>query len=386
METITATAYSTAPKRAQPTTRTVQPAVTESSHHQPHNHHIADNSNTTTTSPSLSQDSYISGYSSHNENTPKLHSSHSNLSQLTNNTDLTEPDISSQESQPSKISRERTPDNGQHTTGDFALASPMSIASPVAPTINGSKRTASGHVKSAASLSTPSSMFPPTSTRSRRESTASSAGSRAGELAASLKERLGYAMAKVQHGWEHKSLNEVEQLAASRERNNRTANRYSASYLDGRPQTSGLSGTTANMSINEGMYAEEPYCSTTSPPAKRRSGHYNFSFPMTSTANSYEQPPHLSAPRLDPAPDLSPVSHTASHHRKPSNAYTATSSAMSPPRTPVAGGGRERPTTLRTQTQTMEAERDAIMVLSQLGSPRTVRREDSGGSLVSAGR
>jgi hypothetical protein len=384
METMTATQYSSAPT----STRTVPgPDSSQYRDRQPtHSNRPTTTTTTTTTSPSLSQGSIASVQSSStNGNIPELHTSPSNLSQLTNNTDLTEPDVSSQPAKLSHIHRDRTPDNAtfkQNTTGDSALASPMSIASPVVPTINGSKRTASGHVKNAASLSTPSTTFSPMmDARSRRESTTSS-GSRAGELAASLKERLGYAMAKVQHGWEHKSLLEVEQLAANRERSSRATNRYSASYIDNRPLSSGLSNPTANMTIYESMYANQSATSMASPPSKRRSGHFNFSPAMSSSqqsANSYLQ----HTPRLEPALDLTPTCSSTTHQtdRKQNYSQPTPSSAMSPPRTPIPIAASQRPPTLRTQTQTMEAERDAIMVLQQLGSPRTVGREDSAGSM-----
>ncbi|EME47196.1 hypothetical protein DOTSEDRAFT_41656, partial [Dothistroma septosporum NZE10] len=163
-----------------------------------------------------SQESMLSVQSVTSSVMPRLQASDSNLSQLTSYTDNTSPSSSVESStaarhaphtsQKAAVQRQRTPENPLHSAhfmGEDALASPMSLTSPAFT--NGAKRTASGHVKNAPSLpNTPyTTTFPERG--SRRESISSS-GSRAGELAATLKTRLGYAMAKVQNGWEHKQL------------------------------------------------------------------------------------------------------------------------------------------------------------------------------------
>ncbi|KAK4505851.1 hypothetical protein PRZ48_003816 [Zasmidium cellare] len=338
------------------TTRTVHAA--DSNHHH-HNHHQ-------TLSAPASQESFVSVQSTGSSIAPGLQGSDSNLSQITTYTDLTSPSSSAaskaakdaaQSANNSQIPRDTTPENATrtpHLNGDNALASPMSIASPVAT--NGAKRTASGHVKNAHSLSnTPyQSMFP--GRDSRRESISSS-GSKAGELAATLKTRLGYAMAKVQHGWEHKTLNEVEQLAAHRARNNRN----SMSHIDSRPSTSGLSNGTAGLSVYESASRGSLHVNG-QPPSKRHSGTYS----------GYAYAPQQSAPtpHLQPAPDIRPTSSSRPQAGPQLYPTTSNGSAMSPPRTPINAAGR-RPPTIRTETQTIEAERDALQALFQLGSPHT---------------
>ncbi|KAK6391817.1 hypothetical protein LTR65_004312 [Meristemomyces frigidus] len=315
-----------------------------------------------------SQESFVSSQGS--SVAPQLHNSSSNLSQLTNYTDPTSPLLSGPKrgleqaytSAPANAQRVKTPENEvQHsyTGGEYALASPMSVASPMST--NGAKRTASGHVKNAPSLpSTPlASTF--SGRRPRAEST-SSTGSRAGELAQTLKTRLGYAMAKVQNGWEHKSIAEVEQLAAHK----MSPNRHSMSHIDysQRPVSAGLSNGTARLSMY-GLQGHGVLDGTTSPPSKRRSGTY------ASFMTSPRQPgPGFSvAPNLQPPADIrSTASSRQYYSAAPSSQNGNYSTAMSPPRTPLSGHSR-RPPTLRTDTQTAEAERDALQALFQLGSP-----------------
>ncbi|CAD0114695.1 unnamed protein product, partial [Aureobasidium uvarum] len=86
------------------------------------------------------------------------------------------------------------------TPEDASQSQTSSINSPTRH-----KRTASGLLKA---VDTPNDQRP-------RAESVSSAGSKAGEVAAQLKTRLAYAMVKVQHGWEHRNINEVEQLAAA---------------------------------------------------------------------------------------------------------------------------------------------------------------------------
>jgi hypothetical protein len=240
-----------------------------------------------------------------------------------------------------------------------ALASPMSIASPAVAATNGTKRTASGLVKTVPSLPPTPSTTVQNGRRSRAESM-SSTGSRAGELAANLKTRLGYAMTKVQHGWEHKTLSEVEQLAAQKA----ASDRYSTSYLDygRRPPSSGLSNSTARLS----MYETRNMASLDSalpPPSKRHSGSYAYA----GTVSAKQPYGYSPGPRLQPAPDFRPANGAHSYHMSPSVQSATYNSAMSPPRTP--SNQPRRPQAIRTDTQTAEAERDALQALFQLGSP-----------------
>lgn len=302
-----------------------------------------------------SQESMLSADSYGSSTGPRLQSSSSNLSQLTSYTDLTSPTTSAPGSQALDISknpeiaRVRTPQerNGTIGHGMDALASPMSISTPMS--VNGTKRTASGHVKQSSVSLTPLTSALGGS-RSRAEST-SSTGSRAGELAANLKARLGYAMTKVHHGWEHKTFDEVEQLAAAE----KAAKRHTMLHVDysKRPVSAGLSNGTSRLSMYEG-YGD----GVTSPPSKRHSGSY------AAYGHSYY---HQPGPRLQPAPELRPTNGVRGYHTAHPSQHSVASSAMSPPRTPNAHP--RRPPVLRTDTQTAEAERDALQALFQLGSP-----------------
>lgn len=325
--------------------------------------------------------------------TPRLETSSSNVSQLTSYSDLTPPGVPAAsevvfEQQPrqyvpqhARLMRTQTPDgrevNGPPRLEDSVITSPTNIISPVST--NGTKRTASGHVKNAPSLpNTPlESAF--SVGRPRGDST-SSTSSRAGELAMNLKARLGYAMAKVQNGWEHRNIHEVEVLAAKQAHAH--PHRHSMSHVDSTRRTVG-----ANMSnghARASMYGNingVPYAYTnghgavdnTSYPSKRHSGAFA----------SSSQPVLGTTPRLQPAADIRPTSNHAPTHY-PSNNHISlsqpipyTSSAMSPPRTPVNGingsthAYPRRPAPLLTDSQTAEAEREALQALFQLGSPHT---------------
>ncbi|KAF2257840.1 hypothetical protein CC78DRAFT_538235, partial [Lojkania enalia] len=93
-------------------------------------------------------------------------------------------------------------------TGNTA-ASPMSIDSPVLAL--GSKRTATGSVKSAGLTVDTVEASPVGHKRTKSES-----NSRIGELSAQLRTRLSYAMVKVQNGWEKQSLEELEDHTSQR--------------------------------------------------------------------------------------------------------------------------------------------------------------------------
>lgn len=325
--------------------------------------------------------------------TPRLESSSSNVSQWTAYTDLTSPVVPAvpggvfeeQQRQYGQqnphLARVHTPEgrdvNGSARAEDSVITSPMSITSPV-PT-NGTKRTASGHVKNAPSLpNTP--LEPAFSAGRSRGDSISSTSSRASELAMNLKTRLGYAMAKVQNGWEHRSIHEVEILAARQAHAH--PHRHSMSHVDSsrRPVSANLSNGHARTSL----YSDSPglpyayghgngYTDTTSYPSKRHSGAFA----------SSSQPVLGTTPRLQPAADIRPMSHHAHAHYSPNNHISLSqptpysTSAMSPPRTPVNGingtthAHPRRPAPLLTDSQTAEAEREALQALFQLGSPHT---------------
>lgn len=175
-----------------------------------------------------------------------------------------------------------------------------------------------------------------------------------------LKTRLGYAMAKVQHGWEHKNIDEVETLAKHKV----NPNRHSMSHLDysRRPVTSGWNHANGRYSVYE-TNGHTSFDHSTFQPSKRHSGNYSFFV-------SSSQPTLSTAPRLQPAPDIRPQGSQQRHyHTAPSSQTNHIPNGMSPPRTPVNGELR-RPPTIRTEMQTAEAERDALQALFQLGSPQ----------------
>jgi hypothetical protein len=172
------------------------------------------------------------------------------------------------------------------------------------------KRTASGLLKA---VDTPNDQRP-------RAESVSSAGSKAGEVsqyhasgvastdlisqvAAQLKTRLAYAMVKVQHGWEHRNINEVEQLAAA---------------------------------LHPRMAASPPASSVPidirSPPSKRRSGAGTVSWSL---------------------PDSSPATF-----RRPS---------VSSPPAQVPSTPKSRPPPVRTTMPTQQAEQDAMDALMLMG-------------------
>ena len=228
---------------------------------------------------------------------------------------------------------------------------PGAVMAPPPPSTapNGTKRTASGHVKNAASLpSTPYVVHSPSHASGRpRGDSISSTGSRAGELAASLKTRLGYAMAKVHHGWEHKDIRELERLAAMHHRASDPPPLH--------PLPPPITATTSDLGRWSVAYDLDHLTSTTTTasfprPSKRHSAMASISHPL---------------PRLQPAPDIRPTPHhplaSPTHHR----ATATTTTTMSPPHTPLAR------TTHRTDRQTAEAERDALQALFQLGSPQS---------------
>ena len=341
METLTAANYSTAAHAPSATRalRTAEPLPTCTT--------TSQRSSTTVRS-----DERSAGY--------RLHSSASELSQQSDQsamTSLTSPS-SSASIDPSRAStrvpaklhlaESQTPEERHgHSYFDreIPLASPMSITSPVAT--GAAKRTASGHVKNAHSLSsTPlSTTFP--SRTIRRDST-SSTSSKASELAANLRTRLSYAMAKVHNGWEHKTLNEVEQLASRRG----PGHRHSVSLVD-----QSTSHDYARHDRSEGIHRNSSYYPTFKSfayPSKRSSAQIS----------SHRRGLSLGQPvQLQPAAEIRTTPSSQESHR-------AAALSMSPPSTPIDGQSR-RPPTIRTETQTAEAERDALQALFQLGSPHT---------------
>jgi hypothetical protein len=313
-----------------------------------------------------SQESIITTNSYGSSVASQLQSASSNASQLTSYTDQTSPTsyAPTTKAEHSTLTldndvdvRDRTPEDQTSREGELTtFISPASTSTPVAS--NGTKRTAGGYTKETLGGSSTPFSGAIRGNRSRAASTASSSSSRAGELAASLKARLGYAMTKVQNGWEHKSFSEVERLTAQK-----AANRHSMSHLDHnrRPMSSGLANGTARLSMYEPQHVSS-LDGGYSPPSKRSSGTYNGFVPTRA--------PHTTGttPRLQPAPDIRPTSNYRSHPYAQQLQRARHNNGMSPPRTPNTQQPR-RPHPIRTDTQTAEAEREALQALFQLGSP-----------------
>lgn len=319
-----------------------------------------------------SQESILSSNSYGSSVASQLRSASSNASQLTSYTDSTSPSSTAATNKTEHSTsalgndvdvRDRTPEDQTGHDELDTLISPASSSTPVAT--NGTKRTSDGHAKDVPGGSLTSLNGGFVGNRSRAASAASSSSSRAGELAASLKARLGYAMTKVQNGWEHKSFLEVERLTAQK-----AANRHSMSHIDysRRPVSSGLSNGTSRLSMYEPRNNVPNLEGAFSPPSKRSSGSYTTFAPTKA--------PHTTAttPRLQPAPDIRPSNNYRSHpYAQPSIQRARHNSAMSPPRTPITQQSR-RPHPIRTDTQTAEAEREALVALFQLGSPHGSQR------------
>ncbi|KAF2760545.1 hypothetical protein EJ05DRAFT_288556 [Pseudovirgaria hyperparasitica] len=101
------------------------------------------------------------------------------------------------------------------SSNDSTVTTPISLDAPVL--VQGYKRTASGTVKGSIANNPNSALTE--KARGHRRGTSnmsidSTSTTRGSELAAQLKARLSYAMVKVQHGWEHHTLDELEEQAS----------------------------------------------------------------------------------------------------------------------------------------------------------------------------
>ncbi|KAF2154368.1 hypothetical protein K461DRAFT_267398 [Myriangium duriaei CBS 260.36] len=255
--------------------------------------------------------------------------------------------------------RMRTPEDQTNASdAKSALASPMSVTTPV----NGHKRMASGQMKYP-QLHSPVDTSRQYARPSGRACSVGSTGSRASEAATNLKERLTYAMAKVQHGWEHHNIDQVEQLAAAAVSPRTVISpRSTTSRPLTSPRSTGLLPSRVLVDHFPAPFHEQiksaplpvsrSSSSSTSPPPKRR--------PVDSII------PHYSPPKqhqtLGPSARL--VSPTSpSHRRTPSHPLS------SPARAPTTPKADHRPATIRTQTQTAQAEQEAMSALLLMGSP-----------------
>lgn len=193
-------------------------------------------------------------------------------------------------------------------------------------------------------------------------------------------------MAKVQHGWEHRNIDEVEQLAAALPPRT-TASSPTAAAFAARGLVSPKSALTngaARLSMQD--LANGRLSDATSPPSKRRSGTGLVTWSgqptiIPSTKTNREKP------SLAPPLDLRspPASSTSQQHRRKPGKVSAiattttqktTSTSTSPPQLPSTP--KSRPSALRTVTQTQQAEQDAMHALMLMGSPSNSGKFPSG--------
>ncbi|KAF2222832.1 hypothetical protein BDZ85DRAFT_262538 [Elsinoe ampelina] len=283
--------------------------------------------------------------------------------------------------------RLRTPENQADASRDPSTnTSPMSLSTP----LTGHKRMASGEIKRReANVYTSPAHASRGSTA--RAGSVGSAGTKASEVrdqppatdidanltpfqvAGTLKERLTYAMTKVQHGWEHHNIDQVERLAAAAAISPRTviSPRQYGRGIHASPRAAGFPARILTEQIShhsapyhDGQIKSAPLMrprddrassdESMSPPTKRRIGHDSVVSPMGRTA-------------LAPAADLPvPASPHRQHARHGSQGQNIPSSpSQRVPTTPKS----HRPATIRTQTQTKAAEQEAMDALLLMGSP-----------------
>ncbi|OJD32202.1 mediator complex subunit med21 [Diplodia corticola] len=383
--------------------------------HESHRDAVAQPSNTTITTDvnvlPASQESDISASSSVSY-APALLSSQSNVStESIVDTELTSPATSNVSSQcppysqpvppPANQEDVRSPSRAVTPQPSTIMAEKLqnaSSASPMAvdtPTISqGTKRTASGAVKipsSSASLMTTGLC---TSVPSANMGALSSL-SRIGKLSADLKTRLSYAMVKVQNGWEHQSIEELE-TAATSQRTSRSATQTPTSAkfrnaTDDSPHAYDRR-TRRPSALSD---PSDRYLGT--PGAQRSPSRIRMFGPTTgltqldptdedarpSTASTFSSSAS-SAPTLAPALDLSPTKRhrrsTTSSSRPPPPMLGSQPrpevrvtkpfpDILGAPATPAAGGTTRQPTGTTTSTQrpagilrmpSQQAEMDAV--------------------------
>lgn len=187
-------------------------------------------------------------------------------------------------------------------------------------------------------------------------------------------------MAKVQHGWEHRSINEVEQLAAQLSPRAHMLPSPKGHHQHSRTLSNGLMNGADRLSLlqrspQKGQYGrgrERPVENDAlmSPPSKRRSGVYQ---PVLSPQRS--QNTHRAG--LGPPAELVKTSsRDTAHHAKtrPLAPVNGNSLTTTPPSTrayePATPKSIHRPATIRTQIQTAQAEQDAMDALLLMGSPK----------------
>ncbi|KAM4066219.1 whi5 like domain-containing protein [Hirsutella rhossiliensis] len=178
-------------------------------------------------------------------------------------------------------------------------------------------------------------------------SMASTTGSNIGELSAELKTLLSYAMVKVNHGWQSRSLDEVESLASQ------AVSPTSSAYTVHRPQDASTS-------------PRQPVAST--------AAHVHFPQNPTRARRESNSPPSLlspAKPALAAAASIQPAvppSKSSLNARRNSNPrYTPTMLSRAPSASPHTPGPAPRPDTR--QPSMSRAEQDVAESLLFMSSP-----------------
>ncbi|MCJ1304862.1 hypothetical protein MMC08_007675 [Hypocenomyce scalaris] len=252
--------------------------------------------------------------------------------------------------------------------------------------IHWQKRTASGDIKpSGASL--PTSPVNNIRRGHAKNASISSNGSQIGELSAQLRTRLSYAMVKVQHGWQSRTISEIETLTSQH------ASPISTTTTS-RPFDSPLTNSTTYNTDRTG-FAQSSERSTATPEYVHAAPHLHngtsgldYAYPLPATEPSYSPIPttrtyeqfwrdHPSTPRHPhTAPSLAPpVDIQPRNPRRPNPSQPLTSlhtnfitSTGTLPSTPPRQHQEPAPA-IRTPSQNAAMEKDAVETLLFMSSP-----------------
>lgn len=262
----------------------------------------------------------------------------------------------------------------RYSMPDPGLTSPTS---PLTSPDRGAKRTASGAFK----FTSPSVLSPVRSAKHARNASTDSNQSRVSEvrnaaltsdattdadaedvkLSAQLKARLSYAMIKVQNGWEHKTLNEVERLAmhspnfSPRSRGAFARARQGERRVDGaahaaaNPHYKGRSRGVSDAAVMQATMAlyQQPGLSS--------------AMTVEDVPNPFRSVPQLATPRPGRAERVSPT--------EPLQGRPVSSNGVSQPANGNAAQWKQQPfPTLRGSTPTPQ-EQDALDSLVSMSSP-----------------
>ncbi|MCJ1478078.1 hypothetical protein MMC13_006753 [Lambiella insularis] len=286
-----------------------------------------------------------------------------------------------------------------------------------ADTLLGQKRTASGHVKSPGSSLATS----PVDAVGKGHSRNASSNTQIGEvsilgtgpscpllidvqLSAQLKTRLSYAMVKVQNGWETRTIDEVESLAATQgcitsprqpfSSPRKKEHQGMAGFQETSPRSTAPSASLLSVSSikhqtrNPSNADTSPRTTSSYSPPKRHQSY--FSHPQHAPHYAYLPASTGHGPSLAPPVDLVPRGNARQSHQNPRESAlhqngprslsnlsaSSTSSLLTDPLTPP----RKRLSPIRTPNATSNAtamEKDAIETLLFLSSPGNSQREQA---------